>query len=168
MRARAGDGGERGQDVELFLGVGPEVERLVDLVVQLGLRPATEDVDELHVVLLRLEVLDPCGEAARETEHRGALEVAPLHAPVVGRLIDHRERQWMIEVLIVELHAPFEGARLAERRAQRHGAARSVIAPCGAQGDGRGVGPSWILLELVTRLRAGEILVVADLAHVEP
>ena len=122
----------------------------------------------MHVVLLRFEVLDPCGEAARETEHRGVLEVAALHAPVVGRLIDDGEAQRMVEVLVVELRAPLECAGLAEGRAQRQRAARVIVAARVAGGDAGRIGLARVDGELVARQRAGKILVVVDLAHVEP
>src|SRR5205085_7058250 len=74
----------------------------------------------------------------------------------------------MVEVLVVELRAPLECAGLAEGRAQRQRAARVIVAARVAGGDAGRIGLARVDGELVARQRAGKILVVVDLAHVEP
>ena len=97
-----------------------------------------------------------------------APEIAELGAVGVRRVVDHREGQRMVEVLVVELRRPLERLRLAERRADRQRAARVVVVARLLREARRRVLLLRVLLELLRRQRAGQLLLVVDEPEVEP
>src|SRR6185295_4928534 len=91
-------------------------------------------------------------------EQRRRHGVPALGAPVVRGLIDHREAQRMIEILVVELSLPLEYLVFAERRPQRQAATTVLVVPLLPElRDGR-VLLSRIGLELLQRQRPRQLL----------
>ena len=109
----------------------------------------------------------PGGEAVAAAEERRGPEVAQLGAVGVRRVVDDGEGQRVVEVLIVELGRPLEGLVLADRRAQGEGAARVVVVARLLGETRRRVLLLRVLLELLRRQRARELLLVVNVAEVE-
>src|SRR5262245_13704866 len=103
LQAPAEHGGERRGQVELLLRVPTQCVDAVDVVPRLGTTPVIAEVLELVIILASAEVLHAGGEPRRLPEERGGEEIAQLGAPVVGGLVDNREGERMIEILVIQL-----------------------------------------------------------------
>ena len=85
----------------------PHVVGDVELVLGLG-RRGRREVLELDVDLPGAEELEARGEPVGRAEERRGQHVAQLGAVAVRRVVDDRERQRVVQVLVVELGRPLE------------------------------------------------------------
>src|SRR5262249_60940347 len=118
LRPPAEHEGERRGQIELLLAVPAERVDAVDVVSRLDAALGIAQILELVVVLAGAEVLHAGSESRRLPEERRRQEIAQLGAPVVGRLVDDREGERMIQILVSQLEPGLEEPALAERPAQ--------------------------------------------------
>ena len=114
------------------------------------------------------QILEPGREAVGHPEEGSGQHVAQLGAVAVGGVVDDRERQRVVEVLVVELGIPLQRLVLAERRPDRERASSVVVVSPFLEGSVHRISLARIPIHLLLGERAGQVLIAPHVAEIEP